>query len=150
MEILITASVIALAVTIFLGLSKVAQAMREPRPIDPIALEALEFQIREATARADTLAALTKQLQQKVIDSRESLAEMTETLDRERVEEIVTDWMRCEFRIDDHFDKDDFECDLQNQMDSKLEEMNFTAVILTELEGDPELREELAQALAED
>lgn len=150
MEILITASVIALAVTIFLGLSKVAQAMREPRPIDPIALEALEFQIREATARADTLAALTKQLQQKVIDSRESLEEMTETLDRERVEEIVTDWMRCEFRIDDHFDKDDFECDLQNQMDSKLEEMNFTAVILTELEGDPELREELAQALAED
>ena len=150
MEILIIASVIALAVTIFLGLSKVAQAMREPRPIDPIALEALEFQIREATARADTLAALTKQLQQKVIDSRESLEEMTETLDRERVEEIVTDWMRCEFRIDDHFDKDDFECDLQNQMDSKLEEMNFTAVILTELEGDPELREELAQALAED
>lgn len=150
MEILITAAVIALAMTIFLGLSKVAQAMREPRPIDPVALEALEFQIREATARADTLAALTKQLQQKVIDSRESLAEMTETLDRESVEEIVTDWMRSEFRIDDHFDKDDFECDLQNQMDSKLDELNFTAVILTELEGDPELREELAQALAED
>ena len=150
MEILITAAAIALAMTIFLGLSKVAKAMREPRPIDPAALVALEEKIAEATARADGLATLNLQLTQKAIEARESIEEMTETLDRESVEEIVTDWMRCEFRIDDHFDKDDFECDLQNQMDAKLEEMNFTAVILTELEGDPELREELAQALAED
>ena len=80
MEILIAAAVIALVVTI--GLSKVAQAMREPRPIDPAALVTLEAKIAEATARADGLATLNLQLTQKAIETRESLEEMTETLDR--------------------------------------------------------------------
>ena len=145
MEILISAAVIALVVTI--GLSKVAQAMREPRPIDPAALIALEAKIAEATARADGLATLNLQLTQKAIETRESLEEMTETLDRGDVEEIISDWMDCDFCLDDHFDKDDFEADIHNQMDSKLEEIELAGVLLAELKDNPDLRKELAKAL---
>ena len=149
MEILITAAVIALA--IFTGLAKVAQAMREPRPIDPAALVALEEKIAEAAARADRLGALTLQFQQKAIETRESLEEMTETLDRYDVEQIVSDWMDCDFCLEDHFDKDALELvdcnDLHNQMDSKLEEIELVGALLTELKDNPDLREDLAKAL---
>ena len=148
MEILITAAVIAVA--IFPGLAKVAKAMREPRPIDPAALVALEEKIAEATARADSLGALTLQLQQTAIETRESLEEMTTTLDREDVEGIVSDWMECDFCLDDHFDKDQFRCDLEDEIENKIENIDYIEGVVVELEEYPAMRPKLRKAISED
>lgn len=145
MEILITAAVIALA--IFAGLAKVAQAMKEPRPIDPGALAGLEEKIAEATARADALGALTLQLQQKAIESREAFEDM----DGDRIRDEIDCWMRNDFDITDHFDADDIRYDLEGKIDdleNKINDLEIMPQLLDELRYDENARESLREALA--
>jgi chromosome segregation ATPase len=145
MEIIITAAVIALA--IFAGLAKVAQAMREPRPIDPGALAELEEKIAEATARADALGALALQLQQKVIEAREGIEEM----DGDRIRDEIESWMRNDFDITDHFDADDIRYDLEGKIDdleNKINDLEIMPQLLDELRYDEDARESLRDALA--
>ena len=133
MEILATAALIAVA--IFAGLAKVAQAMREPRPIDPAKLVELEGKIAEATARADALGALTLQLQQKAIESREAF----ENMDGERIQDEIESYLgSSSFDMTDHLDlydikaeisdeikydlRDEIKDDLRNDIDDKIKE----------------------------
>ena len=145
MEILITAAVIALA--IFAGLAKVAQAMREPRPIDPAALVELEEKIAEATARADALATLTQRLKQQAIEAREDI----EDLDGDRIRDEIDCWMRNDFDITDHFDADDIRYDLESKiedLDTKINELEIMPQLLDVLRYDEDARESLREALA--
>ena len=145
MEILITAAVIALA--IFAGLAKVAQAMREPRPIDPAALAELEEKIAEATARADALATLTLKFKQQAIEVREAFEEM----DGDRIRDEIDCWMRNDFDITDHFDADDIRYDLEGKIDdleNKINDLEIIPQLLDELRYDEDARESLREALA--
>ena len=166
MEILITAAVIAVA--IFAGLAKVAQAMREPRPIDPAALVTLEEKIAEATARADALGALTLQLQQKAIESREAF----ENMDGDRIRDEIASYLESDFDVTDHLDlydikeeisdeikydlRDEIKDDIREDIDDRirenvadqLKEFVVTDELTTELRDYPECLAKLKDALA--
>ena len=165
MEILITAALIAVA--IFAGLAKVAQAMREPRPIDPSALVALEEKIAEATARADGLATLNLQLTQRAIEAREAF----ENMDGDRIRDEITSYLESDFDVTDHLDlydikeeisdeikydlRDEIKDDLREDIDDRirenvadqLKEFVVTDELTAELEARPECAAKLKDAL---